>query len=233
MQFDPQRDSVIRNFKDMIKHYIEENHLTRNNVHIMDESGVYTNQIPCFTYTFKEDYNGFICCDQAPHRDTIVVTLSANGNAHLLYVQHRPKCVLTEGNVRKEIRPCKGVGKEEIYEWAKSFVAYAKPGDLLLLDNLGSYKDPKFLKFLEEHNISYIFFPVRTADFLSVLDNSFFGAFKNGLKKWIFQGPEDKKEKIFERFKEMITGGKVIPFFNHCGYFFAMKLLQTQKIYTI
>ena len=218
MQLDPKRMQITEKFLYMISDLIKKNHLTREQFHIMDESGVYSNQIPLYTYAPKEDTNGYIRCELVPQRDTIIVTLTANGDAHLFYVEHRSKCILKNKTEKKEIKACKGVGKTEIYEWAKAFVSYAKPGDYLLLDNLGSHKDPVFLSFLEENKINYIFFPIRTADVLSVLDNSFFGAFKNGLRNFVFSGPEDKKEKIIQRFQTMVQQHNVEPFFQHCKY---------------
>ena len=216
MQLDPQREYIISAFQQMIHTIIRRYNITPSQLHIMDETGLISTQIPRKTYAPHNELVGYVRCNNTPKRDTAVVTLTANGNGHLFYIEHVPKTVLKKGGETQVIKATKGVGDAEIAEWVKSFIKYAHTGDWLIMDNLIAHKNSEFLNFLDENSINYLFFPIRTADILSVLDNSFFGAFKNGLD--VFTDSEDKKDKVCDRFQSMIEDNKVIPFFHHCKY---------------
>ena len=175
-QLSSDREKLIINFREKVQHVINEKHLKSSQLHIVDESAILSDYIPFYTYISPEEKDPYVVGNPNPKRDTIIVTLTANGGGHLFYIKHRNRDVREDCNGNKVLKDdgVKGVGINEFIEWSKSFVKYAKPGDLLLLDNLHAHKHPEVIQFLQENGIEILFFPVRCADTLSVLDNSFF-----------------------------------------------------------
>ena len=58
-------------------------------VHIMDESGIFTNMLPKKTYVHPEEKEAFVVSSEDTTKDTVVATLSSNGNGDLFYVPFR------------------------------------------------------------------------------------------------------------------------------------------------
>ena len=75
----------------------------------------------------------------------------------------------------------KGMGNKQMIDWAKSFVNYAQPWNILIMDNLSSHLNDDVTKFLASYNITVLYLPVRCASILSPLDNSFFSILKRRL----------------------------------------------------
>ena len=185
----------------------------------MDESGIHTNLIPRSTYVSPKEKNAYIKSSSDTTKDTIVVTISGNGNGFLFYVPQRDSI--------KELNGCSCVGNTEFNAWVKEFVQYASPGDVLLLDNLASHDNPAAMSYLKTNSINVLPFPVRCADELSVLDNSFFSEYKDAPAKifdaLIFLKGEElrvkKRELIYEVFYSILRKGSQINYFLLCGYY--------------
>ena len=221
IQYSLKDSRKIDNFLLAIKQFMIEHRLERSNLHIMDESGIYSNLLPKTTYCAPSETVGYVKTTMIPQRDTVITTLSGNGDGHLFYVPHVQAKTIVSGDSIYHYPGRKGVGNLEIRQWANSFLQYCKEGDILLLDNLNSHKDPEFIQMLREKNVHIFYFPVRAASILSVLDNCFFGSFKNLLRSVIFEGPAHKEEKIKSTFKEIVNSKKVTPHFKHCRYQFS------------
>ena len=222
LQYSLKESVVIQTFLNSIQQYMEDHNLKRENMHIMDESGIYSNMIPKYTYCYPGEKTGYVKTTMLPQRDTIITTLSGNGDGFLYYVPHtKSQNIVNDQHQILHYPGRKGVGNKEIRQWAESFLNYCKDGDILLLDNLNAHKDSVFINILSKKNIQIFYFPVRAASILSVLDNCFFGSFKNILRQVIFKGPEDKEMKIKETFTNIINAKMATPHFDHCKYKFA------------
>ena len=93
----------------------------------------------------------------------------------------------------------KGVGNKEIRQWDESLLNYCKDGDILLLNNLSAHKNSIFINILLKKNIQIFYFPV--------LDNYFFGSYKNIL--------------LQVTFTNILNAKIVTPHFDNCKYKFA------------
>ena len=135
MQVSPDRMELISNFLTRIQNVIQDNNIKPFQFHVMDESAILSNYIPSTTYISPEETEGYILGDPNPKRDSIILTLTADGGGHLFYVNHRERKVKNGDDGTKIIidEGCRGVGNDEMVEWSKSFVKYAHPGDILLI----------------------------------------------------------------------------------------------------
>jgi hypothetical protein len=168
------RPIYISNFLEKVRLAIALLNLTRDQLYTMDESGVHTDLARKYTFTYSGDKNVYVKVPNDSTKDTIVVTLAASGGGFLYYVPYTAQS--------SDHKAVKGVGTEQIKEWARVFIGRIQndPG-LLLLDNLSAHKDTNLIQYLNQHGIYVLPIPVRCADELSVLDNSFFHAYKANL----------------------------------------------------
>ena len=124
--------------------------------HIMDESGVHTNLFPHYTFASPQEKDAYVKAHPDETKDTIMVTLSSNGNGDLFYVPFQR----ASGNEKGR----SGVGNAEMAQWTRHFIdTIGKPGDILILDNLNSHHCIDFVNEIEQHGIMVLFFPIRTA----------------------------------------------------------------------
>ena len=114
-------------------------------VHIMDESGIYTNMYPRYTYVQPGDKYANVDTHPDTTKDTVVVTLSSDGRGSLFYVPFRQATQNRKG--------CSGVGIEEMRQWVVHFLSYAQRGDVLIMDNLMAHHDASIKATLERHGI--------------------------------------------------------------------------------
>ena len=207
---------LIINFFNYLWDFIIQNKISPSQFHIMDETGLYSNAIPKVTYAPKGQ-GGFCVTSGDSVKYTAVVTLSANNSGHLFFV---PTLNTETKKINGEnviFRKRSGIGLPEMVEWCKSFLKYASPGDLLIMDNLSAHKNWLVKSILRNNHINFEFFPVRCAFILSVLDNAFFAVFKNNLS-YSDELTQDKREKIKKVFVDMIRRRLASAFFGHCKY---------------
>ena len=212
------KNRLIYLFREYVYGYIRSHNLQPENVHIMDETAIYSNSTVPFTYTYPGEKEAYVITSESSVKDTFIATLTANGNGMGFYVPFKKeKCHRLNGKKVIDEKSVKGVGTKEMKEWIQKFIKYAKPGDLLIMDNLAAHHNKECIEILKSAQIKVCFIPVRCADVLSVLDNAFFAVFKRRLSKHIFHSPEDKKEIIFDTFDNMkkCIG---LAMFSHCGY---------------
>lgn len=217
-QMDPNREAIIGNFLDVVQKKITQLKLSPSQFHVMDETAIFDGDIPKTTYVAPDEKGAYILGESHPTRNTLITTITANGGGHLFFVKHRNPKYKKDDQGRQIIidKGCRGAGIQEIKEWAKSFVTYAHPGDLLLLDNLQAHKNPEVIQFLEEHGINIMFFPVKSSDELSPLDNSFFALLKRSLRKLKFCN--GNQVVLQNAFQDLIDRKTAISMFKHCGY---------------
>ena len=192
----------------------------KGTLHIMDESGIFTNMFPYFTYVSSNEKDAYVKASPDTTKDTVIVTLSSNGNGDLMYVPFRRQTKHDAG--------CSGVGINEMTQWALHFCKnIAKKGDILIMDNLASHHNINIVNILESAGISVYFFPIRAASKLSPLDNCFFAVLKFWLAEVFpnelchLKGPElrtKKRDIVYNTFASLIEQGFGIRFFYHCGY---------------
>lgn len=223
---DPMSDPVdkeqkIEKFKKDLKKLIDENHLKRKNVHIMDETGLYSNSIAPYTWTFGDDTQAYVCTTGTKRRDTLVATISANGDGFATFIKHRNQKTKKVGDMKKILDPgCKGMNIDEMKKWVEEFKKYASKGDLLIMDNLTSHHNKEVIQELEQSGFNVLFIPPRCADVLSVLDNCFFAVFK---AKWyeeliLIENVEDKEKRAKFLFNQLIACGIGRRMYKKCGY---------------
>ena len=68
----PDKDKKISNFLKELKDLIEQNHLKRENVHIMDETGLYSDSIP----PRAKDKEAYVCSSYKKRHDTLPSSLN-------------------------------------------------------------------------------------------------------------------------------------------------------------
>ena len=124
-QSDPDdKDAKIQKFKDDVKKVIVDNNLRRKNVHIMDETGLYSDSIPPYTWTFQEDKQAYVCSSGTKRRDTLVATLTANGDGFATFIRHRNQKTKTVKGRKEIIDPgVKGMNIIEMKKWVNGFKA--------------------------------------------------------------------------------------------------------------
>ena len=228
---------TIRNWRIKMSAFFKEHQGVT--VHIMDESGVYTNMFPRYTYVSPDDKAANVITHHDTTKDTVVVTLSSNGNASMFYVPFR--------NATHDKKGCSGVGIDEMRKWTMHFLTYAQAGDILIMDNLAAHHDASVRDMLRKHGIIVKYFPVRGASKLSPLDNSFFVILKFHLEQRFHELVElsnielrEMKLKIIkEEISKLISKGVGLSYFKHCGYdemtiYLLIKyLFQTKKMKTM
>ena len=206
-------------FREYVFGYITHHKLEPKNIHIMDETAIYSNSTVPYTYTYPEDKEAYVLtCDNCV-KDTFIATLTADGNGMGFYLPFKKEKYHIV-NKRKVIdeKAVKGVGIREMLEWCNKFINYAQKGDMLIMDNLSAHHNKECINVLLEAGIKICFIPIRCADVLSALDNAFFAVFKWKLSHYRFDCPEDKKEIVFNVF-DNIKHDIGIAMFKHCGYF--------------
>ena len=187
-------------------------------VHVMDETGIATNMLPAFSYAPKDEHEADIKTVSDTTKDTLILTISSNGNAHSFYVPFLKKTRKRKGRA--------GVGLIEMHAWVDSFLKYAKAGDLLIMDNLAAHCNEEIVSRLKKHGIKILFIPVRSAMYLSPLDNCFFAILKYRLANLLpdladlpnLQLKKEKYQTIIKVVDDMIKEKKGIRYFIHCSY---------------
>ena len=216
------KEEKIRTFLDQIKQIIQTNNLEPGNVHIMDETGLYSNAVAPTTWTPKEDKAAYVKNSGSKRRDTLVVTLTGNGAGHVYFIQHEKAQYrkLPEGKIEIVQKGISGMSINEMKKWVESFSLYAKQGDLLIMDNLAAHKNNEVLEMLEAKGINVIFLPPYCADRLSVLDNCFFAVFKAYWYKSCDKKltVDEKKDAAFKLFCDLVSTGVGKRMFDKCGY---------------
>lgn len=215
-QINPIVETLVINFFNYLWDFIIEHKLSPCNLHIMDETGLYTNTLPRTTYSPKGE-GGFCVGGKSTVKDTAIVTLTANGSGHLFYVPTIGEETKIINDKKIDFKKRSGVGNLEMIEWVKSFLNYSSKGDLLLLDNLSAHKNLEVQRILRENGIHYEFFPVRCAFILSVLDNAFFAVIKNNIS-YLEEHEETKLDDIKKVFTDLVHREIPKSFFNHCKY---------------
>ena len=210
---------LIHKFRQYIYGYIQKHKLTPSRVHIMDETGIYSNATVPTTYTYPGDKEAYVLMNESSTKDTFIATLTADGNGFGYYLPFKKEKWHKENNRKiTDEKAVKGVGSKEMLEWCQKFIEYAHQGDLLIMDNLAAHHNKDCLETLKKAEIKVCFIPVRCADVLSVLDNAFFAVFKRKLAKLIFNSDEEKKDLIFETFESM-KSDIGLAMFKHCQYY--------------
>ena len=214
-----ERNIYIANFLKKVQLIISFLKLTKDQLYIMDESGIHTDLARKYTFTPQDDKTVYIKVPNDSTKDTVIVTLTASGGGHLYFVPYSP-----QSSTHKAV---KGVGKEQMFEWCRSFIGRTrKETGLLLLDNLNSHKAENVIEYLRQNDIIALPFPVRCADKLSVLDNSFLRAYKANLSLLFVElsdlkGDElktRKKQIIFDEFDSEVNDGGIKAYFDNIGY---------------
>ena len=155
--------TIINNWRNRMREIFKKNPTAT--VHVMDESGVYTNMLPRYTFVESTDKFANVNTHHDTTKDSIIVTISSNGNGDLFYVPFRAATENRKG--------CSGVGLDEMKKWVAHFLQFANKGDVLLMDNLAAHHHYSIRKTLEDNGIIVKYFPVRGASKLSPLDNCF------------------------------------------------------------
>ena len=155
---------------------------------MMDETGLYSDDIPSYTWVDPDDKEAYVVSNGQQRRDTLVCTIRADGEGFAKFIRHRNMKTRTINGEKLIVdKGVKGMNIEEMKKWIKEFVKYAEENDLLIIDNLSFHKSKVILDELEKNRIHVLFLPPRCADTLSVLDNCFFAIFKKiWYKKLIF-----------------------------------------------
>ena len=221
------KDDKIENFKKKLKDLIEDSKkpgktpIKRKNVHMMDETGLFSDSIPPYTWTFHEDTQAYVCSSGIKRRDTLVATITANGKGFATFIKHRNQKTKTVKKQKIIVDPgCKGMNIVEMKIWINEFKKYASPGDILIMDNLSSHHNKDVINELEQYGIHVLFIPPRCADVLSVLDNCFFAVFK---AKWYeelisAEDVDSKKRRAIDLFDSLIATNIGKRMYKHCGY---------------
>ena len=138
---------------------------------MMDETGLYSDGIPPYTWVEDEDKVANVVSSGTQRRDTLVCTIRGDGEGFSSFIKHRNmKTRMVNGEKLIVDKGTKGMNKIEMRKWVKVFIDYAEPNGVLIMDNLSSHKNAEILKELENHHIHVLFLPPRSADELSVLD---------------------------------------------------------------
>lgn len=216
------RDEKISKFKQDLLDMVSTYNLKPSNIHMMDETGLYSDDIPAYTWVDKDDAEAYVVSNGQQRRDTLVCTIRADGEGFAWFIRHRNmKTRSINGEKMIVDKGVKGMNIEEMKKWVEEFVKYAEEGDLLIMDNLSSHKNKDILYQLESHGIHVLFLPPRCADALSVLDNCFFAIFKKiWYKKLLFvNNVDDKEREAIRLFNDLIQRKIGKAMYIRCLYY--------------
>ncbi len=178
----------------------------------MDEAGVYDSDIHPYSYDFIGSGGAEVDVPATGQRDTIVATLRGNGD--LLppyYIQHQ-RAAPTQGRVA-----IKGMNGKIMIEYINAIIALnVRPGDRIIMDQLGSHKTKAVKKRLEELGLTVEYFPAKTSSELSPCDNSFFHQMKNNYRKIPHTNAAEKKAAVLRAY-EMVQPKNIVGYFRKCG----------------
>lgn len=133
------KDALIQKFKNDLIDIIRERCLNKENIHIMDETGLYSDPIPHYTWTFKKDTEAYVCSSGVQRRDTLVATIRRDGQGFATFIEHqRMRTKNVNGEKIIIDKGTKGMIIIEMKKWCKQFIQQAKPKDVLIMDNLTS-----------------------------------------------------------------------------------------------
>lgn len=187
----------------------------------MDETGLYSDSIQPYTWTFSDDKEAYVVSSGVQRRDTVVGTIRADGEGFATFIEHKNmKTKTVKGEKIIVDKGTKGMNLIEMHKWNKEFIKWAKPGNVLIMDNLGSHKNLEVRRELENYGIIVLFFPPRCADVLSELDNCFFATYK---RRWYNQlifvdNVQQKCQKALELFRTLINEDLGKKMYHRCGY---------------
>lgn len=68
---------------------MEEKNMKPCNVHIMDETGLYSDSIPPYTWTDGDDKEAYVVSSGVQRRDTLVATIRGDGEGFSTFIRHQ------------------------------------------------------------------------------------------------------------------------------------------------
>ena len=83
------RDEKIRKFKEDLISAIKKYNLTPSRIHMMDETGLYSDDIPSYTWVDPDDKEAYVVSNGQQRRDTLVCTIRADGEGFVKFIRHR------------------------------------------------------------------------------------------------------------------------------------------------
>lgn len=89
-QSDPlDKEERIQKFYEKLSDLIQKKKLKKCNVHMMDETGLYSDSIPPKAWTYKEDKEAYVKSTGTQRRDTLVATIRADGKGFVTFIEHK------------------------------------------------------------------------------------------------------------------------------------------------
>lgn len=213
------KEEIIQLFLGKMKEIISDSRITVSKLWIMDESAIYSNSVTQYTYCEKGDHDAYVLTGKNKNRDTVAITLRADGMGDLMFLPHKnAKASYNKMHYSKvEDAANSGMSAEALLKWAMHFIKFAQKDDVLIWDNLSCHYDPIVLAVLTTHGINVQFIPARCADRLSVLDFLWFAVFKRELSNHTYDTLEQKINLTMKVFHQLL-GSMVIAFFLKIGY---------------
>jgi transposase len=230
----PSLASIPRNLRECRNTLEEEAHTFQAEIHTLastqhippshiwaeDESGVWTGGYPPRTYVNPETKDAGVLQEGNHHRDTIAVALSADGDVHLKYVDHRPQKTRTRNGVKVIVeKGISGVGIPQMEEFAEGFSTDHPDAELIMMDALAAHKNKSVEGKFNHAGMTIKIMPPQTAKLISPLDNPFFGIFKAKLRKEDTSTAEKKRAAV-EKLCRETTPDMVKSCWAHAGWHF-------------
>lgn len=92
----------------------------------MDETGLYSDFIPPYTWTFSDDKEAYVVSSWVQRRDTVVATIRADGEGFATFIEHKNmKTKTVKGEKIIVDKGTKGMNLIEMHKWNKEFMKWA------------------------------------------------------------------------------------------------------------
>jgi hypothetical protein len=181
----------------------------------MDETGVWTQDIPKYSYAPVGSGGAYVGREGTPRRDTFVGCVRGDGMILPGFFVHHKK----ERKRGKQVieRAVKGINIDLMLKWVDTILvphAGSNP-KVLLLDRLQVHLNAQVRQRIHTLGFKVIFFPPGAAKHLSPLDNSLFSAFKTKIRNMTILSSDEMKDACENVWGEF-SSETIIEMFKHC-----------------
>jgi hypothetical protein len=208
-------------FQESVMQYVQENQIQKENIYVMDETGLWTGSVALRTYVNPQTHDVGVEQKGDHRRDTGIVTLSATGKVDSVFLPHQPQRTRKVGGQTVVVsKGISGVGIKQMKEWAVGFCErHQQRPAVVIMDALAAHKNKDVQSILESQQIKSFVMPPQTAKLISPCDNSFFHSLKSRLAV-MDTSTRDIKERAFMQICHDYPEVMIINYFRHCGWIF-------------
>jgi hypothetical protein len=207
-------------FQEEMRIYALNNHIPKDGIWAMDETGVWTGGVPPRTFVDPATMDSSVIQDGDHQRDSVAMALSVTGESHFDFIEHKAQRSSVRQGVRTIVeRGFVGMGTAQMEAFTDSFNNDAPTAKLLIMDGLSAHKNKGVAKKFDDAGVGHKIMPPQTAKLISPLDNPYFATFKAKLRKENISTASKKKAAVI-RVTNQLQGNFVASCWEHSGWRF-------------